>query len=141
MGYEAYFGRCLIQQDIDYLDMKTDKKKCPPNSYYDPKDGKCNSLPPLCEKFDYGFLRCVSCSGNNVMLSGLCRDPALASCLTFNPTNPYTCLTCQPRYFLTNNRQCQEFPPFCEQVSNQRCVKCINLFLLNAKGQCEDPNC
>lgn len=60
-GYESYYGRCLISQDIDELLIAANRTKCPVKQYYDLNVSKCIDLPFACEKFDYGFMRCVSC--------------------------------------------------------------------------------
>jgi hypothetical protein len=41
---------------------------------------------------------------------------------------------------LSNQSQCNQFPPFCEDFNN-KCLRCIDTFLLNANSQCIDPNC
>lgn len=141
-GYFSFYGKCYTQQKIDWLLFQGNlQKKCISTQYYDIRSQLCHPLPQFCERFDYGFLRCVGCLNPNIVIGGLCRDPSLKFCDKFDSRNAYICSSCQPKFFLTATKICQPIPPFCEMVVNQMCGKCIDSFLLNARYQCEDPNC
>lgn len=47
-GYESYYGRCLISQDIDELLIAANRTKCPVKQYYDLNVSKCIDLPFAC---------------------------------------------------------------------------------------------
>lgn len=104
-GYDSFYGKCYVKKVIDSLLGLGELNGfggCTSTQYYDSRSKLCYPLPQYCQKFDYGFMRCIFCVNTFVVINNLCRDPLLRYCEKFDSINPYACATCQSRFFLTS---------------------------------------
>lgn len=102
--------------------------RCSPNFVL--QFNKCKSL--RCRVFNLSSSQCTACDSAFTLLAGACLDPHCA-----NYTSAELCLSCLPRYYLSNGLCRLSSDPNCANYSSAGlCLACLPNFTLNERAVC-----
>jgi hypothetical protein len=111
-GYYIYNGTCYSENVLNVILYDGHPTFCSSNTYYNKQTQQCLPMPYLCDHFDYGLMKCVSCWSINILLDGVCRHPSLRFCVSYGD-DEHKCAECENNYYVSEEGLCQAYPAFC----------------------------